>query len=128
MVNTVYVADNDAGAIRKFRRSADGTAWQPAGSIPGLAKAHGLAAVDTGGGNVMLMATDTSGRLYRAFDHGGYAGTLAGTAEPIAAPQAGSFYGVAWTPQDSLPRQRPHRLRTSWPRPPATGSPPPGMP
>lgn len=103
LANTVYVADNDTGAIRKFRLSMDGTSWQPAGSIAGLSKVHGLAAFDTGGGNVMLMATDTTGRLYRAFDHGGYAGTLSGTAESIAAPQDGVFYGVAWAPLETVP-------------------------
>ena len=51
----------------------------------------------------MLMATDTTGRLYRAFDHGGYAGTLSGTAESIAAPQDGVFYGVAWAPLETVP-------------------------
>ncbi|HEY0201117.1 MAG TPA: DUF3616 domain-containing protein, partial [Burkholderiaceae bacterium] len=104
-VNTLYVADNDANAVRKF--TFNGTNWSAMGASATLSKVHGLVALDTGG-RVMLFATETTGKLYRLFDGSGFGGTLSGTPDLLATPTVGVFYGLAWTPEATPPAAVPN--------------------
>ncbi|GAA6121114.1 hypothetical protein Acidovoranil_32190 [Acidovorax sp. FG27] len=107
-VDTLYAAANNdgTGTLRKF--TFDGSTWTARGSVP-LANAHGLAALDTGGGTVMLLATAADGSLYRLFDTSGHGGTLAGAPQLLASAAAGQrFMGLAWAPEDTAPAATPN--------------------
>ncbi|UJB65798.1 DUF3616 domain-containing protein [Acidovorax sp. YS12] len=103
--DTVYVADNDTSKVVKF--SLSGGTWSKVGEASTPSKTHGLIALDTGEGNVMLFATDSSGKAYRLFDRTGYGGALSGNFETLATPSAGAFYGLAWAPEAAPPSAAP---------------------
>ncbi|MBN9340728.1 MAG: DUF3616 domain-containing protein [Comamonadaceae bacterium] len=103
--DTVYVADNDTSKVVKF--SLSGGTWSKVGEASTSSKTHGLIALDTGEGNVMLFATDSSGKAYRLFDRSGYGGALSGNFETLATPSAGAFYGLAWAPEATPPSAAP---------------------
>lgn len=111
-VDTLYAAANNdgTGTVRKY--AFDGNSWTALGSVP-LANAHGLAAIDTGNGTVMLMATAADGSLYRLFDTSGRLGTLSGTPLLLAGAAAGQrLMGLAWAPEDTAPGAVPNAPAT----------------
>jgi hypothetical protein len=99
--DTMYVADNTAGAVDKFAL-VSGT-WTAAGSVsvPGVI---GVAANDDGNGNVTIDASasnsaGTSGTLSVITDTSGLGGTLTGSATtPVTLPANETFRGVAFAP------------------------------
>ena len=98
--DTLYVADNSAGAVLKY--SLVSGSWVPKGSVsvPGVT---GVTADDIGG-VVSIFATTsgtagTAGTLYSISDSSGAGGTLSGTATQIAAAGTNqAFRGVAFAP------------------------------
>jgi hypothetical protein len=99
--DTLYVADNSAGAVLKYGLS--GGTWQPEGSVP-VPAVTGLTANDING-VVSIFATSSgstglTGELYSITDSSGAGGTLSGTANPIASAGATNeaFRGVAFAP------------------------------
>jgi hypothetical protein len=102
--DTVYVADNKAGAVVKFGLSAG--KWVKQGSVA-VASVTGLTANDSSG-VVSIFATSSgasgeSGTLYKITDASGVGGTLSGTATEIAkAPANEAFRGVAFAPGTTI--------------------------
>ncbi|HEY2217467.1 MAG TPA: hypothetical protein VGH21_08220, partial [Solirubrobacteraceae bacterium] len=98
--DTMYVADNTAGAIVKYGLS--GGKWVKQGSVA-VSAVTGVTAVDTNG-TVTIYATSSGssgegGVLYKITDSSGVGGTLTGSATQIAtAPSGEAFRGVAFTP------------------------------
>jgi len=98
--DTLYVADNSAGAVIKYGLS--GGTWTQEGSVP-VPGVTGLTANDTGG-TVIIYATSsgsagTSGTLYKITDASGIGGDLSGSAGIVAiAPSGEAFRGVAFAP------------------------------
>lgn len=97
--DTLYVADNAAGAIVKYGLSNGSWVQQGSTAVPGVT---GLTAQDEDG-TVQLYATSpgdgTTGTLYSVTDDSGIGGTLDAAAQPIAtAPDAEAFRGVAFAP------------------------------
>ncbi|MBH1964633.1 MAG: fibronectin type III domain-containing protein [Comamonadaceae bacterium] len=111
-LDTAYVANNNAStpAIEKY--VFNGTAWVASGRMP-VADAHGVLALDTGGGQVLLFATGSDGRVYRAFDRSGFAASVSASWTSIAAvdteqtPQA-RLFGLALTPEAAPPAAAPN--------------------
>ncbi len=118
--NTIYAADNNGKKLYKLS-TANGASWSVTGTLDTsatLAKIHGLIAIDTGDGNVMVLATNNNGSIYRLFDRAGFGNAIpAGTAfEAVAlsgATGAGvlapgdQFYGLAWAPEAAPPSAAP---------------------
>lgn len=118
--NTIYAADNNGKKLYKLS-TANGSNWSVTGTLDTsatLAKIHGLIAIDTGDGNVMVLATNNNGNIYRLFDRAGFGQAMpAGTAfEAVAlsgATGAGvlapgdQFYGLAWAPEAAPPSAAP---------------------
>ncbi len=103
--DTLYVADNEAGAVVKFGLSAG--QWVKKGSIA-VAGVTGLTANDLNG-TVSIFATSGGpegkgpGTLYAITDSSGAGGTLSGSASAIAtSPANESFRGVAFTPGTTI--------------------------
>jgi hypothetical protein len=102
--DTLYVADNTAGAVLKYGLS-EGT-WIAEGSVA-VPSVTGLTANDADG-TVTLYATSsgssgTAGTLYEITDASGLGGTLTGTATTIAtAPANEAFRGVAFAPGTTI--------------------------
>jgi hypothetical protein len=98
--DTLYVADNSAGAVVKYGLS--GGTWVQEGSVA-VANVTGLTADDSGG-TVTLYATSsgssgTAGTLYKIVDASGIGGTLTGGAAVLAfAPANEAFRGVVYAP------------------------------
>ena len=98
--DTLYIADNTAGAIVKYGLQSGTWASQGSVAVPGVT---GVTANDNAG-VVSLFATSsgsggTSGTLDEIIDSSGQAGTLTGTATQIAtAPSNEAFRGVAFAP------------------------------
>ena len=96
--DTLYVADNSAGAVVKYGLS--GGKWTKEGSAA-VTAVTGVTADDVNG-VVTIFATSSSGEggvLYTITDASGIGGTLAGSASQIAlAPANEAFRGVAFTP------------------------------
>ena len=98
--DTLYVADNSAGAVVKY--GLTGGTWVQQGSVA-VSGVTGLTADDSDG-TVTVYATSsgsagTSGTLYRFTDSSGIGGTLSGTASVLAtAPGNEAFRGVAYAP------------------------------
>jgi hypothetical protein len=110
--DTVYLADNEAGAVVKYGLSEG--KWVRQGSV-NVAGVTGLTADDQNG-VVSIFATAAGaeakgpGTLYEISDPSGLGGTLSGTATVIAtSPANEAFRGVAFAPGTSF----------------GTGSPPP---
>jgi hypothetical protein len=102
--DTIYVADNGAGAIVKY--SLIGGKWTKAGSVS-VAAVTGVTANDAGGVVTIFATTSGSsgegGVLYKITDSSGVSGTLSGTATQIAtAPANESFRGVAFAPGTTI--------------------------
>lgn len=103
--DTLYLANNSDNTIAKY--AYNGSTWTARGTVA-LTGAHGLVAADMGSGSVMLMATDSTGKLYRLFDYAGNTGTLTGTPTLLVTPGTNTlFYGLAWTPEAALPSAAP---------------------
>ncbi|QIL82637.1 DUF3616 domain-containing protein [Diaphorobacter sp. HDW4A] len=102
--DTLYLAANDLKpnpAIQKY--TWDGSTWTARGKAE-LSGVHGLIAMPTGEGSVMLLATDGSGQVFRLFDTSGAQGNLSGTPVLLAKPAAGEAnYGLALTPEATPP-------------------------
>jgi hypothetical protein len=102
--DTLYVADNTAGAVLKYGLS-EGT-WVAEGSVV-VPSVTGLTANDADG-TVTLYATSsgssgTTGTLYEITDASGLGGTLTGSATAIAtAPANEAFRGVAFAPGTTI--------------------------
>jgi hypothetical protein len=102
--DTLYVADNSAGAIEKFGL-VSGT-WTREGSVA-VSGVTGLTANDANG-TVDIFATSsgangTEGLLYAITDASGVGGTLSGTASLIATtPSDEAFRGVAFAPGTTI--------------------------
>ncbi|HXD85475.1 MAG TPA: Ig-like domain-containing protein [Urbifossiella sp.] len=101
-VNTLYIADDQAGAVQKY--TFDGSTWAASGTLAAAGVSGLTGTVD--GPNVILYGTaggGTSaggGSLYTFTDQSGYGGVLAGTATTIAtAANDEAFRGIAFTPQ-----------------------------
>jgi hypothetical protein len=98
--DTMYVADNSAGAIVKFGLSSG--KWVKEGSVA-VSSVTGVTADDTNG-SVTIYATSSGssgegGVLEKITDNSGVGGTLTGSATQIATAPAGeAFRGVAFTP------------------------------
>jgi hypothetical protein len=98
--DTMYVADQSAGAIVKFGLS--GGKWVKQGSVA-VTSVTGVTADDING-TVAIYATTSGasgegGSLYRITDSSGVGGTLSGSAAQIAtAPSGEAFRGVAFAP------------------------------
>ena len=98
--DTLYVADNESGAVIKFGLSEG--KWVREGSVA-IAAVSGLTANDVGG-IVSIFTTSSgsegkAGSLYEITDNSGVGGTLSGTASLIAsAPANEAFRGVAFAP------------------------------
>jgi len=98
--DTMYVADNGAGAIVKYGLVSG--KWVKQGSVA-VSAVTGVTADDTNG-TVTIYATTSGasgegGILYKITDASGVGGTLAGSATQIAtAPSGEAFRGVAFTP------------------------------
>ena len=109
-LDTLYGANNGDGKLVKYVLSADRSKWLAAGALA-LSNIHGLAAVNTGDGNVMLLiTTEKSSQVQRLFDRSGQGKTLAGTFETlVSAPQASDnqFYGLALAPEALPPATAP---------------------
>jgi hypothetical protein len=102
--DTMYVADNGAGAIVKY--SLVGGKWTKQGSVS-VAAVTGVTANDAGGVVTIFATTSGSsgegGVLYKITDSSGVSGTLSGTATQIAtAPANESFRGVAFAPGTTI--------------------------
>jgi hypothetical protein len=99
-VDTMYVADNSAGAVVKYGLS--GGKWVKEGSVA-VTAVTGVTADDING-TVTVYATTSGasgegGLLYKIADTSGVGGTLSGSATQIAtAPSGEAFRGVAFTP------------------------------
>lgn len=124
-VDTAYVANNGAStpAIEKY--SYDGTAWVAKGRLP-LVGAHGLLALDTGAGQVALFAAGSDGYVYRVFDRSGPTGVLTGSLTSIAAVNSAQspperLFGIALTPEASLPASAPNAPTNPTTAPTANG-------
>jgi hypothetical protein len=103
--DTLYVADNEAGAIVKFGLSEG--KWVKQGSVA-VAGVTGVS-VDDIGGTVFIYATGGGtegkgpGTLSQITDKSGLGGTLSGTATTIAtSPANESFRGVSFAPGTSF--------------------------
>jgi hypothetical protein len=102
--DTLYVADNEAGAVVKFGLSEG--KWVKQGSVA-VASVAGLTANDANG-TVSIFATSSgsegkTGTLYEINDSSGVGGTLSGTASAIAtAPANEAFRGVAFAPGTTI--------------------------
>src|SRR6185437_272788 len=101
-VNTLYIADDQAGAIQKY--TFDGSTWTATGALAATGVSGLTGTVD--GSHVILYGTaggGTSaggGSLYTFTDQSGYGGVLAGTATTIATAATNeAFRGIAFTPQ-----------------------------
>jgi hypothetical protein len=98
--DTMYVADNSAGAVVKFGLSEG--KWVKQGSVA-VTSVTGVTADDING-TVAIYATTSGasgegGILYKITDSSGVGGTLSGSATQIAtAPSGEAFRGVAFTP------------------------------
>ena len=102
--DTLYLADNSAGAILKY--CLVGSTWTEEGAGVPLANVTGLTANDVHG-TVIIYATTTSGangNLYAITDTSGLDGALGGSAgAPIAtAPTGEGFRGVAFAPGTTI--------------------------
>ncbi len=108
--DTLYGADNGNNKLVKYTWDAGQSKWIAKGTLD-MSKIHGLAAVDTGDGNVMLLVTvEKATAVQRLFDRSGLGGTLAGNFEPlVSAPQVGGnqFYGLTLAPEASPAAARP---------------------
>jgi hypothetical protein len=102
--DTLYVADNEAGAVVKYGLNSE--KWVQEGSVA-IANVAGLTANDSGG-KVSIFATSSGaggieGRLYEITDESGLGGTLSGVAHEIAkAPANEAFRGVAFAPGTTI--------------------------
>lgn len=98
--DTMYVADNSAGAVVKF--GLVGGKWTKQGSVA-VSTVTGVTADDING-IVTIYATSSGssgegGLLYKITDSSGVGGTLSGSATQIAtAPTGEAFRGVSFTP------------------------------
>lgn len=93
--DTLYVADNGAGAVVKYGLSGGGQ-WVKEGSVA-VSGVTGVTADDSDG-VVSIYATNET-RLYKITDTSGVGGELKGSAEAIAsAPANELFRGVAFAP------------------------------
>jgi hypothetical protein len=98
--DTMYVADNSAGAVVKF--GLVGGKWTKEGSVA-VTGVTGVSADDVNG-TVTIFATTSGasgegGVLYAITDPSGVGGTLSGAATQIAtAPSGEAFRGVSFTP------------------------------
>jgi hypothetical protein len=102
--DTMYVADNGAGAIVKFGLVSG--KWTKEGSVA-VAAVTGVTANDVGGVVTIFATTSGSsgegGVLYKVTDSSGVNGTLSGNATQIAtAPANESFRGVAFAPGTTI--------------------------
>ena len=102
--DTLYVADNGAGAVVKFGLVSG--KWVKQGSVA-VSAVTGLTANDSGG-VVTIFATSSGssgegGVLYKITDSSGVNGTLTGNATQIAtAPANEAFRGVAFAPGTTI--------------------------
>ncbi len=102
--DTMYVADNGAGAVVKYGLVSG--KWVKQGSVA-VTAVTGVTADDTGG-TVTIYATSSGssgegGVLDKITDASGVGGTLTGSATQIAtAPTGEAFRGVAYTPGTSF--------------------------
>ena len=102
--DTLYVADNEAGAVVKYGLSEG--KWSKEGSVA-VASVTGLTANDSSG-TVSIFATSSgaegkAGTLYAITDTSGVGGTLSGSASTIAtAPANEAFRGVAFAPGTTI--------------------------
>jgi hypothetical protein len=98
--DTLYVADNEAGAVVKYGLS--GGTWTKEGSVT-VTGVSGLTANDANG-TVTIFATNSgsegkAGTIYSITDSSGLGGTLSGSASAIAsAPSNEAFRGIAFAP------------------------------
>jgi hypothetical protein len=98
--DTLYIADNSAGAVVKYGLVSG--SWVQQGSVI-VANVTGLTANDSGG-TVTIYATSsggsgTAGTLYKITDSSGTGGTLSGSASVLAtAPANEAFRGTAFAP------------------------------
>jgi hypothetical protein len=102
--DTMYVADNGAGAIVKFGLVSG--KWTKEGSVA-VTAVTGVTANDAGGVVTIFATTSGSsgegGVLYKITDSSGVNGTLSGNATQIAtAPANESFRGVAFAPGTTI--------------------------
>ncbi|HXP29438.1 MAG TPA: hypothetical protein VN804_06755, partial [Solirubrobacteraceae bacterium] len=102
--DTMYVADNGAGAIAKY--SLISGKWTKEGSVA-VSAVTGVTANDVSGVVTIFATTSGSsgegGVLYEFTDSSGVNGTLTGTATQIAtAPANESFRGVAFAPGTAI--------------------------
>ncbi len=125
VTDTAYVANNNAStpAIEKY--SFDGTTWSLKGRMP-VPDAHGVLALDTGSGQVVVFATGSDGKVYRAFDRSGPTGTLTGAWTSIHAIEASQssparFFGLTLTPEATLPAAAPNAPTNASTSPAANG-------
>ncbi len=96
--DTLYVADNSAGAILKY--SLVGGTWTRTGSAA-LTGVTGVTANDASG-TVTIYAT-TAGGIYSLTDTSGAGGTLSGTPSMVATAAANtSLAGVAFAPGTTI--------------------------
>ncbi len=102
--DTLYVADNGAGAVVKYGLS--GGKWVKDGSVS-VTGVTGVTANDVGGTVTIYATTSGSsgegGVLYSITDKSGFGGTLTGSATQIAtAPANEAFRGVAFAPGTTI--------------------------
>jgi hypothetical protein len=102
--DTLYVADNGAGAVVKFGLLSG--KWVKEGSVA-VTGVTGLTANDVGGTVTIYATTSGSsgegGVLYSITDKSGVGGTLTGSATPIVtAPANEAFRGVAFAPGTTI--------------------------
>ncbi len=102
--DTLYLAANDlapSAAIVKY--TWDGSTWTFRGKAE-VSGVHGLVAMSTGEGNVLLLATNDKGEVFRLFDTSGPQGDLSSTPLSLKKPATGeSNYGLALAPEASPP-------------------------
>ncbi len=102
--DTLYVADNGAGAVRKY--GLTGGKWTSEGSVA-VSGVTGVTANDVNGTVTIFATTSGSsgegGVLYSITDSSGVGGTLSGSATQIAtAPPNETFRGVAFAPGTTI--------------------------
>ncbi len=93
--DTLYVADDTAGQVRKFTLASG--SWTQTGAVaaPGV---RGLTAETAGTATTIFATSGTT--LFSVSDTTGYGGTVSGTAVSLAtAPTNEAFRGVALAPQ-----------------------------
>jgi hypothetical protein len=98
--DTLYVADNSAGAVVKY--GLESGTWTQEGSVAVTGGVDGLTANDVNGTAEVFVTTNgggTGGALYEIADSSGQGGTLSGTAQLLASAGTNqTFRGVAFAP------------------------------